>query len=160
MTHIVRTALVAVALGLALPAGAQELGGPPMRPPAFLQELFVPALVMAHQHEIELTAAQRDAISRDMSETQKKVLELRWGLDEKSEELEKLLAADKIDESAALARAAAVLDVEREIKQTHLGLLIRIKNLLTPAQRAKLRELRPREQGLFHHGFHGGPPPE
>jgi len=72
---------------------------------------------MAHQHEIELTTAQRDAITRDMSETQKKVLELRWGLDEKSEELEKLLAADKIDESAALARAAAVLDVEREIKQ-------------------------------------------
>jgi Spy/CpxP family protein refolding chaperone len=115
---------------------------------------------MAHQQDIELTAAQRDAITKDMSETQKKVLELRWGLDEKSEELEKLLAADKIDESAALARAAAVLDVEREIKQTHLALLIRIKNLLTPAQRAKLSELRPREQGLFHHGHHGEPPPE
>ena len=160
MTHTPRSASVAFALCLALPAGAQELGGHPMRPPAFLQQLFVPALVMAHQHEIELTAAQRDAISRDMIETQKKVLELRWGLDEKSEELEKLLAADKIDESAALARAAAVLDVEREIKQTHLGLLIRIKNLLTPAQRAKLKELRPREQGLFRHGMHGGAPPE
>ena len=160
MTHIVRIVSVAVVLCLVRPAGAQGLGGPPMRPPAFLEQLFVPALVMAHQHEIELTAAQRDAITKDMSETQKKVLELRWGLDEKSEELEKILTADKIDESAALARAAAVLDVEREIKQTHLGLLIRIKNVLTPAQRAKLRELRPRDQGRFHHGLHGGPPSE
>ena len=160
MIHLVRTASLALALWLAFPASAQEIAGPPMRPPAFLKQLFIPALVMAHQHEIELTAAQRDAIAKDMSETQKKVLELRWGLDEKSEELEKLLAADKIDEGAALARAAAVLDVEREIKQTHLGLLIRIKNLLTPAQRAKLAELRPREQGRFHHGMHGGPPPE
>jgi len=160
MTHLARTGAVALALSFAVAAGAQELGGPHMRPPAFLQQLYVPALVMAHQHEIDLTPAQRDAISRDMSETQKKVLELRWSLDEKSEELEKLLAADKIDENAALARAAAVLDVEREIKQTHLGLLIRIKNLLTAAQRAKLKELRPREQGAFHHGMHGGPPPE
>jgi Spy/CpxP family protein refolding chaperone len=160
MTHLVRTASLALVLWLAFPAGAQELAGPPMRPPAFLKQLFIPALVMAHQHEIDLTAAQRDAIAKDMSETQKKILELRWGLDEKSEELEKLLAADKIDENAALARAAAVLDVEREIKQTHLGLLIRIKNLLTPAQRAKLAELRPREQGRFHHGMHGGPPAE
>ena len=160
MTHTLRTTVLTLALCCALPAGAQELAGPPMRPPRFLQQLFIPSLVMAHQHEIELTAAQRDAITKDMSETQKKLLELRWGLEEKSEELEKLLAADKIDESAALARAAAVLDVEREIKQAHLGLLIRIKNLLTPAQRAKLAELRPREQGHSHHGFHGGSPPE
>ena len=34
------------------------------------------------------------------------------------------------------------MGLEREVKRTHLSLLVRIKNLLTDAQRAKLGELR------------------
>ena len=157
MTHIVRIVSVAVVLCLVRPAGAQGLGGPPMRPPAFLEQLFVPALVMAHQHEIELTAAQRDAITKDMSETQKKVLELRWALEEKSEALRKLLAENKIDEKAALARAAEVMDIERQMKQAHLALLIRLKNQLTPEQQQKLAALRPHERFGRRFLRRGGP---
>jgi hypothetical protein len=37
--------------------------------------------------------------------------------------------------------------VEREVKKAHLSLLVRIKNLLTEAQREKLMELRRRGAG-------------
>ena len=140
--------IVVMLLGLAVPlrAHADEMSGAPMGPPAFLQELFLPGLVMEHQRDIGLTAEQRDAITKEMTATHQKVLELRWGLEEKSEALRKLLAENKIDEKAALARAAEVMDIERQMKQAHLTLLIRLKNHLTAEQQQKLAELRPRER--------------
>jgi hypothetical protein len=41
-----------------------------------------------------------------------------------------------------LAQADKVMNLEREIKKTHLSLLVRIKNLLTAAQQEKLTALR------------------
>ena len=139
-------AIFVLLLGLAVPfrAHGDEMGGgPPMGPPAFLRELFMPGLVMEHQRDIGLTAEQRDAITKEMTATHQKVLELRWGLEEKSEALRKLLAENKIDEKAALGRAAEVMDIERQMKQAHLTLLIRLKNQLTPEQQQKLAALRP-----------------
>ena len=161
MNHLGRSMLVGLLLLLPLPVHGEGLGEPHMGPPAFLRELFVPALVMQHQREIELTDEQRAAITREMTATQQKILELRWRLEEKGEALGKLLSAPRVDEKAALAQAGEVLDVERQLKQAHLALLIRIKNQLTPKQQDKLRELRPRER-RFGHGGHfpgGGAPP-
>ena len=149
--------LALLAIFAALPAAA-EVGGPHgmrMGPPAFLRQLFLPTVVMQHQSEIGLTDAQRKAITDDMAATEKKVLEVRWSIEQKSEALEKLLAADKVDESAVLARSGEILDLERQMKRAHLGLLVRIKNQLTPAQQTKLKELRPR----FGEGRGGGGPP-
>jgi len=65
--------------------------------------------------------------------------------------LAKLLEGDAIDEAAALAQAQKVTSIEQQIKQEHLGMLIRIKNQLTPEQQAKLREVRPnRRRKQFH----------
>jgi Spy/CpxP family protein refolding chaperone len=114
---------------------------------------------MQHQREIELTDQQREAITREMTATQQKTLDLRWKLEEKGEALGKVLAEPRVDEKAALARAGEVLDLERQMKQAHLELLVRIKNQLTPQQQAKLRELRPRDRG-FRRGLRGGPPPD
>jgi Spy/CpxP family protein refolding chaperone len=141
-------AIFVLFLGLAVPfrAHGDEMGGQPGGPPAFLGELFMPGLVMEHQRDIGLTAEQRDAITKEMTATHQKVLELRWGLEEKSDALRKLLAENKIDEKTALARAAEVMDIERQMKQAHLTLLIRLKNQLTPEQQQKLAELRPHER--------------
>jgi hypothetical protein len=49
-----------------------------------------------------------------------------------------------VDEAAVLAQADKVMGLEREVKKAHLALLVRIKNLLTEAQKAKLTELRRR----------------
>jgi len=152
-------ALFVLLLGLAVPlrAHGDELGGPPMGPPAFLRELFLPSLVMEHQRDIGLTPEQRDAITKEMTATHQKVLELRWGLEEKSEALRKLLAENKIDEKAALARAGEMMDIERQMKQAHLALLIRLKNQLTPEQQQKLAALRPHERMGRRFLRRGGP---
>src|ERR1043166_8924671 len=141
-------AIFVLLLGLTVPfrAHGDEMGGHAAGPPAFLRELFMPGLVMEHQRDIGLSAEQRDAITKEMTATHQKVLELRWGLEEKSEALRKLLAENKIDEKAALAREAEVMDIERQMKQAHLTLLIRLKNQLTPEQQQKLAELRPHER--------------
>jgi Spy/CpxP family protein refolding chaperone len=64
------------------------------------------------------------------------------------EQMIKLLEESRIDEAKTLAQADKVMELERQIKRTHLGMLVRIHNLLTDAQRAKLTEIRrsPRPQ--------------
>jgi len=59
----------------------------------------------------------------------------------------RLLQASPVDEAAVLAQADKVMGMEREVKKAHLSLLVRIKNLLTDAQREKLMELRRRGEG-------------
>jgi len=50
-----------------------------------------------------------------------------------------------VDETAVLAQVDKVLALERQVKRTQILLLVRIKNLLTEPQQAKLAELRARE---------------
>jgi Spy/CpxP family protein refolding chaperone len=97
---------------------------------------------MRHQGEIALTTAQRDAITSAMRDAQSALAEAQWQLEGEREKLEKLLAAERVDEAAALRQAAAVMTAEQRVKTTHLRLLVRIKNQLTPAQQQQLKELR------------------
>jgi len=149
-------ATIVLVLGLALaPVWAQPEGPPPMgppggpgdlgppRPPVFLERLFPPSLVMQNQAAIGLTDDQRKAIIDGMADAEKQLLDVRWKLEAESEKLTKLVDADPLDERAALAQAGRVLELESQLKRTHLGLLLRIKNQLTAVQREKLRELRP-----------------
>jgi len=148
-------ALVAIALpcaAAAKPPRGAGLGGGGFGRPAFLEQLFRPEQVMRHQEAIALSAEQRAAISRIIRETQERLLALQWQLEARSEEAGKLFAAERIDIEPAMARAAAVMAVESEIKTEHLRLLIRVKNELTPAQQEKLRQLRPKRRGAA-----GGP---
>jgi Spy/CpxP family protein refolding chaperone len=157
-----RLALAAGFLGVAVSAAAQPLfPGPMGRHAPFLGSLFPPEAIMAHQGEIDLTAAQREAIVKAIAEAQSKLLELRWQSEAQAEKLGKLLAADKIDQAAALAEAQRLMAIEQQLKTAHLTLLIAIKNQLTPAQQAKLRELRARARsarGMRRRGSRPGAP--
>ena len=131
-------------LALALPAWAE---GPPAPPPPQAADpigskLFPPELVMEHQGEIGLDDRQREAILKDLERTQSQFPRLQWQLQAASQQLSRLLDAPQVDEAKALAQAGEVMKVETEIKRTHLGLLIRIRNVLTDAQRAKLQAIR------------------
>ena len=69
-----------------------------------------------------------------------------------------------MNEQQALAQLDKVLDAEREIKRLHIGLAIRIKNSLTPEQRAKLQAMHgrgagPGGPGQGPHGPEPGPGP-
>lgn len=169
--------VLAVAGLILLPAagkvGAQPKGGPPTFTgggggpgpgrPLFLEHLYRPELVMRHQGALGLTPEQRASIAAAMKAAQERLGPLQWDLDAKAEAVSELVKGDKVDVDKALAAASQTIDVEGQIKKEHLRLLLEIKNQLTPAQIAKLRELRPERYG-HERGGPGGergrrPPP-
>jgi Spy/CpxP family protein refolding chaperone len=129
--------LLLVALG-GWSARAQEF--PP--PDPIEMNTFPPELVMQNQQAIGLSGEQREAIKREVREAQARFTELEWDLQNEMETFEALIRPDRVDEKKALAVLERVLTLERKIKETHLTLAIRIKNLLTPEQQARLREAR------------------
>jgi Spy/CpxP family protein refolding chaperone len=58
------------------------------------------------------------------------------------EQLTEITGGERVDLDRALDQMDRVLDREKQIKQAHLEMLVRIKNLLTPEQQATLAELR------------------
>jgi Spy/CpxP family protein refolding chaperone len=115
---------------------------PPPAPDAIATRLFPPELIMGHQQELGIDDKQRDAIVKEVQSLQNRVVEIQWQMTAAVEELGKLLDAPRIDEAKALAQADKVMSFERDVKKAHLGMLIRIRNVLTDAQRAKLAALR------------------
>jgi hypothetical protein len=129
-------ACAARADGQATPPATVSLGDPIAR------SLFEPELIMKHRRAIDLTDQQRDAISRLLRELQGQVVTLQWDLQEQADLLAAELARPRVDLDRALDRMKRVMQTERQIKEGHLALLIRIKNQLTPAQQDALRKLR------------------
>lgn len=140
------------ALPLAPPAvplgspGAPQ-GPPPSPAPAgnhdlIMENMFPPDLVMAHQKAIGLDDAQKGYIREELLKTQTRFTELQWQLQDAMESLVSLLKEDRVNEQQALAQLDKVLNSEREIKRAQVGLLVRIKNKLTPQQQAQLQQLR------------------
>lgn len=130
---------VTLVLCLAPPARAQQ---PAPAEDPLAQYVFPPELVMRHAPEIGLDEKQRAAIKDAVVKMQAKFLDLQWDVQGEAEKLTRLLQASPVDETAVLAQADKVMGFEREVKRTHLALLVRIKNVLTDAQRARLTELR------------------
>ncbi len=145
MLQIVRRVVVlAMPFLLAVPIAAQD--APPPDPvvqddPLFAT-LYPPELIMQHRRAISLDDEQRDAISQLIQDLQGRVLRLQWELLDEVQELSRITALDRVDLDRAVDQMNRVLDLEREIKQAHLEMLVRIKNLLTPGQQTRLDELR------------------
>ena len=141
-----RTALVPVLALLAVAAlGAQQPPPPqPGQPPEdpLGRVLFPPELVMQHQQEIGLRPEQRATITKAIQDFQTRVVDLQWRMQEQSQRLTTLLDKPVVDQTAALAQVDELLGVEREVKRSHLTLLIQIKNALSAEQQAKLSAAR------------------
>jgi Spy/CpxP family protein refolding chaperone len=138
-----------LALALVLTAAAAELGAQAAAPSPQNQQqdpfgrfLFPPELVMQHQGEINLTDAQRTALSTAIQQAQAKFVDVQWKLSGEGEKLARLLQNATVDESQVLEQVDRILSLEREVKRAQMGLMVRIKNTLSAAQQAKLRELR------------------
>jgi Spy/CpxP family protein refolding chaperone len=108
----------------------------------FAQNLFAPELVFKYRDAIGLDTTQSTALKELVQKAQSKFLDLQWDMQSEAGKLVQLLHAARIDEAAAIAQADKVLGMEREVKKAQLSLLVRIKNLLTPAQQDKLVALR------------------
>jgi len=136
-----RLAIVFFLIGYATPLGAQD-APPPSAEGTFEEALFAPEVIMQHRRAIDLTDEQRDAISRLIGDLQGKVVRLQWELLDELEALKQTLEGDRVDLDRAMDQLDRTLNTEKEIKQAHLELLIRMKNVLRPDQQAVLRRLR------------------
>jgi len=116
------------------------------------RNLFPPELIMQFQSEIGLTEEQRDSLRSEMEKVQPRFKELQGQLQQEVEKLADILKEERVNEKSALAQFDKVQDRERDIKRTHLALVVGLKNKLTPEQQAKLQELKGK--------FTAGKPPE
>lgn len=107
----------------------------------FAGAYFPPELVLMARERIALTREQQDALRARLEKTQPRSDELRAKLERETAALAALAKQERIEETALLAQLDKVLDAEREVKHLHFGLLAGIKNLLTPEQQARLREI-------------------
>ncbi len=139
-------------LGLAFVLSAASLAaqGPPGQrgpqpgptPDDFGRNFFPPELVMQHQSEIGLQDSQRAALASAIQQAQGKFTDVQWKLSAEGEKMGRLLQPAQVDETQVLEEVDRILALEREMKRTQISLMVRIKNTLTPAQQAKLTEIR------------------
>jgi Spy/CpxP family protein refolding chaperone len=126
-----------------VPQGQRSPGPPgPGGPDDFGRNFFPPELVMQHQSEIGLQDAQRAALTSAVQQAQGKFMDLQWKLSAEGEKMGRLLQPAQVDETQVLEEVDRILVLEREMKRAQIGLMVRIKNTLTPAQQAKLMEIR------------------
>lgn len=102
---------------------------------------FPPEVVLMAGEQIGLTQEQREAFRARVEKTQPRSNELTERLTRETAALSALARQARVDEAALSAQLDKVLDVERDLKHLHVGLLAWIKNLLTPEQQAKLKEI-------------------
>jgi Spy/CpxP family protein refolding chaperone len=123
------------------PVFAQPNPGAPSSDPIG-QHLFPPDLVFSHAEAIGLSDAQKASMQSAMLNAQSHFAELQPRLQQAVQTMVSLIGQPRVDESQVLSQLDKVLSVEREVKRTQIGLMIRIKNVLTVEQQAKLRQLR------------------
>ena len=103
-------------------------------------------MVMSHAQEIGLDEVQRKALRDEVQKAQSRFLDLQFALQEEQEKMTRLVQEKPVDEAKVLSEVDRILALEKEVKKTQVGLLVRIKNLLTPAQQARLSEMRKGEK--------------
>jgi Spy/CpxP family protein refolding chaperone len=141
-----KSLLLSLMLALGTIAAADTTAAAESPPPAstdeLAQSLFPPDLIMRYRQDIGLDDAQSKALKALVQTAQGRFLDLQWDMQSEAGKLAQLLRTPRVDETAALAQADRVLGMEREVKKAQLTLLVRIKNLLTPAQQDQLTGLR------------------
>jgi Spy/CpxP family protein refolding chaperone len=102
---------------------------------------FPPEVVLMAGDLINLTQEQREAVRARVEKTQARSNELTERLTRETAALSALARQGRVDEAALTTQLDKALDAERDLKHLHIGLLAWIKNLLTPEQQAKLKEI-------------------
>jgi Spy/CpxP family protein refolding chaperone len=124
-------------LFIAATFGAQHPGSDPLD-----AILVPPGWVMERQQELGLTEEQKTFLKTEMRQAQGRFTNLQWQLEDEMEKLVELVKQDRVDESQTLAQLDKILNLEREVKRLQIALQVKIKNILSPEQYAKIRELR------------------
>jgi len=102
---------------------------------------------MQHQQALGFSEEQKKFLRTELRDTQTRLTDLQWSLQDEVEKLAALVKQEQVDEAGTLNQLDKVLAGEREIKRAQIGLLIRIKNKLTPEQQSRLREIASKTTG-------------
>lgn len=108
----------------------------------FDENFFSPELVMQHQQAIGLSEEQKSFFKTEFRKAQAQFTELQWQLQDELEKLVALIKQESVNEPITLAQLDKVLSIEQSIKRAQTALLIKVKNNLSPDQRAQLKQLK------------------
>ena len=141
MKRTMKHTLLVLLLAASLPLLAADKPDPHADP--FAGAFFPPELVFLARDQIGLTQEQQDAFQDRVEKTryQSRSEELRAKLEREVAAFAALAKQERVEEAAIIAQLDKVLDAERELKHLHTGFGVAIKNLITPEQQAKLREI-------------------
>lgn len=114
----------------------------------FSENFFPPDLVMQAGAMIGLSDDQKEQIKKEMEQMREQMQNLQEQLKADREKLGEMTKPDHLEEANVLTQSDKVLEGERSIKQAQLSFLIRIKNVLTPAQQEQLKEHKVKTAGL------------
>ncbi|MEW6735257.1 MAG: hypothetical protein AB1489_28455 [Acidobacteriota bacterium] len=110
------------------------------------KQFFSPELVLQNQSSLNLTDEQKNFFKSEIRTTQKQFIDLQFQLQDELSIMSSLVKQQPVDEQQVLAQLDKVLAIEREIKRAQLGILIKIKNILTPAQQTRLQEIQSKQK--------------
>ena len=113
-------------------------------PDAVGENLFPPELLVHFHSEIGITEEQRDSFAAAIQKIQPQFEEKQKQIQTELEKLAALLKRERVEEAATLAQFDKILNLEREVRRTHLAFVIGLKNKLSPEQQAKLQEIKKR----------------
>ncbi len=94
--------------------------------------------------ELGLSAEKRAEMKERMQEMREKMVELNSVRDAAKADFERLLEADSIDESAVLQAVDKLTQATGDIMKARVKAKIAISKMLTPEQKARMKELRQR----------------
>ncbi len=100
-----------------------------------------PGGAMAMLKALDLTDAQREKVADIHERTARKVVQMQADLRIAQMDLGKLLRGDQPDAGAVGAQIDRVAGLRAAIQKAHVGALLEVRGLLTPAQQKKAREL-------------------
>lgn len=110
------------------------------------ENLFPPELVMQFQEQIGLSPEQRQDITSALQENGPKFEKLHQRMQQEIGALDLVLKKDRVSSEPALAQFDKLQDLEREARRAQLGLMIRLKNILSPEQQARLQEIKKQQK--------------
>jgi Spy/CpxP family protein refolding chaperone len=117
--------------------------------PAVMRELqalgvhfYPPQMLLRRAGELGLTPDQIGKIRQAVLGAQAKAVDLKARVGKAKVEATRLLAADKVDERAVGAQIDEATKAGAELRKLMLGVMLHVRDLLTPEQIKKLEERR------------------
>jgi hypothetical protein len=110
-------------------------------------ELFPPDFLFAQREALGLSDTQMQDLQAIVQDVQPRFEALKGQLEERVKTLQEALHQPKPDMAMTETKLRSMLTQENEMKVLQIGLMLSLRNKLTPEQVAKARELRPKFAG-------------